>query len=186
MATTTAKTGLVKNNGGTVAMGGNISTTGPITNAPLSDILGYHNPYCGSQIPAPETAATIAAGTDTKFVYKPYSSGRYAEMRVGEFVIIRASTKIAGVDNSAFASGAGDFGRRSINWKTYMRTVKVNLAGWTVNWKPARTPTWLEENVSFGADKESSGLSRALPGRLAYYKNNSGTVTTANYPAITT
>lgn len=112
------------------------------------------------------------AGTVT---YYP-STGNFAVMTAGKYVMRRVTTELAGVANTVLRSGASDFGiRRSIHQVEAFRTVRVATAiragYWHIyngTWSTAPTAandlsTW-ETN---GTD-DAANPSAAVPGELIY------------------
>jgi hypothetical protein len=166
MATTTAKgSGVKKNNGGTIAYGGNVSASGPLSQVGFTT-LNFENRFGGSKIPNAETDETIAAGTGTTGLYKPFSSGTYAYQVAGKYLIRGYTTTISGVANTVLQSGASDFGtRKSIMKIEQFR--RTHEATW--NWITGQPSTKTAETDyagQSGTTDHAARPTRAIPGEF--------------------
>ncbi len=168
MATTTISGTTTRNNNGTVLLGGNVSSDGPISNAPDKSILGAG----AVDQPKPQ----ISAHTGAK---KVVSAGVFAG---GDQVMYggNVTTDLAGVANTEMANTASDENRVSIHSITTRKSVLID------SWNFATgTPTYNASNPSdddFGND-EASRPSLAVPGEFVY--KIGATPTQADYPART-
>jgi hypothetical protein len=173
-----------KNNGGTVVMGGNATTTGGgpngpnVTNVPDLTNIVRNDVYYGSKVPNAETNATIAAGSDTKPTYKPISAGTYRNFPERNF-LIRGSTSpttIAGVANTIMQSPGRRGRTRSIHYLESRRTIRIT--GWDYATGAATIGSVASD--SFGQD-HAARPTASIPGEWAYVVGKP--VTQADYPA---
>jgi len=188
MATTAAKSagGSKKNDGATILWAGNVPTTSRVTNAPgLSFMI---RSGVGENVAAgPDTDATINAGTAKYGTYKPVSAGTFNAQRAGQYIIPLVTTLIAGVANTTLQSGAGDFGRNSINRIKDIRITYLYQFQWAQlgnNIGSGVTITATVKNTvndTLGTDVAATPT-RALPGQLVYIETGK-TPTTSNYKA---
>lgn len=122
MATTyaVANTGK-KNNNGTVLNGGNVSSTGPLSNNLTLGKSAYSIQY-GSRVPP---ANNPRVGTAPA----PISGGTYAVMADGKYIARYISGNvIAGVSNTVLRGPASDYSRRPINKSEKAR--RYNIISW--------------------------------------------------------
>lgn len=158
------------NNGGTVIYGGNV----PASNTAITRVGSFTDMSrtggYGSAIPAPNSDAAIAAGTDTTSpTYKPYGAGNFGKMVAGQYLGIQISKYMAGVANTVLLSGAADFSRKPYHskdskWCTF-------VSGWSVA-QPATgdgplvwTFTEVNSNPNFWGD-EAVRVSKSVPGSM--------------------
>lgn len=166
MPTTTAiSANPVRNDGGTVLYGNIPSGATNITNAQGKTEQGYNSGLYGSQIPSPETDSTIAAGTDTKNVYKPYSAGGYAYQGDHEFTLLGYSRTLAGQAFTGFV-GPRSYRRHSIHKIESIKSVLSVTAGWNYATGQYLTAPTVQTD-SFGAD-HAARPTPAIPGELVY------------------
>lgn len=164
--TTTKGSGVKKNNGGTVAYGGNVSSSGPITQALAFTTLNFRSGLAGSQIPSAETDDTIAAGTDTAGVYKPLSGGTYAfRMQPGKYLMRGYSTTISGTTNTVLQSGASCYARKSIMKIEQFRRTHESTWNW-ITGQPATVTTETDYAGQSGTTDHAARPSRSVPGEL--------------------
>jgi hypothetical protein len=153
----------VKNDGGTATYA-NAAAGSRVTNSPDFLQMAPKKPKVGSKVAGPETAATIAAGTDSKGVVAANTAGAYADMRVGEYIIRGYTLKIA---NIAFANGVfvgADWGqRRTPVPKESQRT--IHITDWSYITGAATIAGYT--NDSFGND-DAARPTRTVPGELVY------------------
>lgn len=86
---------------------------------------------------------------------KAYSSGTFAYQAANKWVVLggNVTATISGVANTVLASGAANFGRRSIHSKTTYRTSFLTNLAWASDLAfPTYTFTVSAQNPSFGAD----------------------------------
>jgi hypothetical protein len=179
---TTAKSAPIRNNGGTVLFGGNISATSPITQVLGSSTLGYHSGSNGSIL----RNSVPTAGTYGGRFYKTAISGNFGVMTPRQYIIRRYTSQIAGNTTSVLSSGASDFGRLPYAGRVSnrIRTSRIiSTGGWVYQTgKPV---------VRFGVGDFGDVLNaetfptRAIPGKLTYLSAGK-TLTRTNYPAKTT
>lgn len=185
MATTTCTAIPPKKDSCTILYAGTIPAGATrCTKAVGFDIMsGYR--VTGTKVTAAETDATIAAGTDTKPTYKPYSSGTYAYWVNNKFVVRRLSTTISGVANTKLYFGASNWAqRRSVNSIHQIRT--LNYSAWN-HLTGAATYTASTDILHWSGDTandKEARPTRAIPGRLTYLPTGKST-TSANYPKKT-
>lgn len=162
------------NNGGVVAYGGNVSANNTAitrvgTFSDYSRTGGY-----GSRVPAPNSDATIAAGTDTSTpTYQPYSAGNFAKMVAGQYLGIQISKYMAGVANTILLSGAADFSRKPFSSKDGKYTTFVS--GWSVAQGSDDGPlvwtfTEANKNANFWQD-DAVSVSKAVPGSMVFLED---------------
>lgn len=157
MATTTAISGQpVRNNGAVVPRGGAIVSGGPVTSAPDTLTQGYTSRGVGGTTVLSKTGANI--GTQ-----KAVTANAFARtMTAGHFVMMRYGF-IAGAASGFLNSGAADFGRRSINFKTNRRS--YHITSW--NYETGAATKDADTNDDFLADHAATPT-RAIPGELTY------------------
>lgn len=154
MATTKAKASSpVKNNGGIVPRGGNVSSNGPVT---ASDTLtqGYQSKGVGGTgVVQSSNLGTGKAVTGATFAAQ-MASGKYVMMRYGY---------VGGNASSFLNSAAGDFGRRAIHYKENRRS--YHITSW--NYQTGAATKGAETNDSFGQD-HAARPTRAIPGEFVF------------------
>ena len=156
----------IHKNNGTVVMGGNVSATGPVTNAPAGLVFARHQRASyGSQIT-----------TNLDQVAKALSSGTLAKMVAGKYVMMggNVTTSLAGVDLAAAKTLSGNTGvKHSIHSVEKVWTRRIVTAGWNyVTGKPLTSPTVNEDeykNLDSGTyTDQAAHPSRAVPGEFVY------------------
>lgn len=173
MATTTISGSTTRNNNGTILLGGNVSATGPVTNAPDKTVLGAG----ATPPPSPKNSANV--GTT-----KAVSAGNFAKLASGSYVVYGGdiTTTLAGVSNTEIANTASDEHRKRVNQITSRRTVRITSWDYRTG-----TPTYHASNPSndsFGADHAADNTTKAIPGELVY-RIGKPVPTQADYPART-
>ena len=141
----------IKNNGGTVVLGGNANTNGSITNVPDGNILGPNvSPLKHAYGPSALTGTA-----------KAVSAGDFG---INNSLVILGGhiiDELAGVSNDAIVTPAADIARESVNTITNRITVLID------SWDYATgVPTYNSSNPSsdsFGTDYATSN-----PGKLTF------------------
>jgi hypothetical protein len=157
MAETKAKsTQPIRNNGGVVPRGGAITAGSPITSAPDNLTQGYTSLGVGGTKPISSASANI--GTQ-----KAVSAGTFARnMVTSQYVMMRYGF-VGGAASTFLNSGAADYGRRSINFKTNRRS--YHITSW--NYVTGAATKSGDTNDSFN-DDHAATPTRAIPGELTY------------------
>lgn len=157
MAQTTAKAGQpVRNNGGVIPRGGAITSGGPITSAPDNLTQGYRSAGVGGTSPISKTGSNI--GTQ-----KAVSSKNFAyTMEAGKYVMFGYGF-VGGTASTFLNSGAADFGRRSIHYKTNRRS--YHITSW--DYVTGAATKGADTNDNFNND-DAATPTRAIPGELVY------------------
>lgn len=164
-----------KPNGGTVVNGGNIAGSAFVAQG--RTLLGAHSGVHG---------AVVATGGSTG-TQKANSSGTLAKMTVGAYVMMRVTTTLAGISNTCLLTGAGDFGRNSINYVRYLRGGTVKTMSWTTGTKdlPVYTVTYGNvATVDLSAGDDAAHPTRAIPGEFTVKQTGAAPVN-KDYPAKT-
>ncbi len=154
--TTTAKSGQpVRNNGGVIPRGGATTAGSPVT---VADNLtqGFTSRGVGGTTVLSKTGNNI--GT-TKAVS---GADFQRQMFPGQYVMMRYGY-IAGSNSVFLNSGAADFGRQSIHYKTTRKT--RHITSW--DYKTGVATTGAPTTDDFNADNAATPT-RAIPGELQY------------------
>ncbi len=177
-STTAISANPVRNNGGTVLMGGNIravvaNQVTPVTNALGITYLGYHSGINGSIVPV----SPSGFGATTAI-----SGRKYAAMTAGVYIGFKWSNMtIAGTASTLLIGGAADFGRRAENlYVGYVRTAAfIMTGGWIYQ---TGQPIFRRDQTE--SIPNETVPTRAIPGKLAYIITGK-TVKTDTYKAKT-
>jgi hypothetical protein len=156
----------IKNDGGTVVMGGNKAANSRITNAPHSQIVAF--PIIGQAIGSKITTAS-------NILKKALSSGNLATMTAGKYVMTWLSNTLAGVPTTQLKSPSNRNinNLRSIHKIESIWTTRSVLAGWSYKGKYLTAPT-VAEDVFKALDGNTNNIdnaanpTRALPGELVF------------------
>ena len=144
----------IKNNDGTVALGGNVATTGPIT----STLISFPS-LTGNLVPGPRARSGTVA---------PIPAGLFNNQQVGNYMVKGGShmTTLANVANTILNSPArlSSFnpGIHSLIWRT-----SRNIASWNLLTGQPTYNTIATVFSYFGTDNAANPTS-AVPGRLYY------------------
>lgn len=169
------------NGGGTILQAGNIAsqTANTIPTAPITYNLtlskGQQNLIQGPIV-----------YTNTR---KANTSGNFARMTAGKYVIMRTTTELAGVSNTVLLTGAGAFNRRPIAFYEYDSVVKIiSTGGWYYQSGRPVSATF-ERYIMKSIDSSSSvdqaaRPSLAVPGEFVYIETGKN-ATLDDYPART-
>lgn len=149
----------LKDNGGTVLMGGNIAADGAITNAPDMTITGAGR----KPNPAPTQSATANIGTT-----KVNDSGTFAKLKAGEYVVKGGgvTTELAGVAYTGLQSGANNVQTKSI--KTLLTRSTVLIDSWNYATGEATFNIGNPSSDDFDINSSYAAPTRAVPGNLVY------------------
>ena len=176
----------IRNNGSTgVFINATGAGAGGITSSLDYTKVGSNVKDYGSHVPAPETLATIAGGTDTRPTFKPYSAGNFAKMVAGDYIIRGVTTKLAGVSGNNQIKFGSDFGRKSIHFTENRTTTFLSVWTWTADkdGQPTYTFTVVNRGAYFQND-DAAKPTRAIPGEFTFMETGA-TPTNKDYPAIT-
>jgi hypothetical protein len=151
----------------------------------------------GVTVTASETLATIAGDTDSRATFRPYLAGTYAGQVAGEYVIVQANTKIAGVASTLLKNSAGDWKRNSINTKKpYGRARKVTAINYITGALTSSAKTYYWHALSAAAKHPETvvttqqdhaaipNITRAIPGEFTISQTGA-TPTSKDYDAKT-
>ena len=158
-----ARSGGVKNNGGTVLYGGNITNNGPITQAPSTSILGFRSglttgPFVG-----------VANGVSKSI------AGTFAKMAAGKYILMGFTSQIAGNTNTMLNSPANFGPHLSENraQSTVRTTRYVTTGGWNYVTGQGINPTVFTDDIK----SETYPGTYAIPGRITYLSSGKSPVT---------
>ncbi len=179
----TAKSGAVKNNGATVLLGGNATTSG--LNPNVSQVLGattlgYHSGSNGSLMPGPFTPLRYIPN---RCVTKAVSTGAYARMAAGQYIMILYCSQIAGLARTTLNCPGADFGRLPYPARVsnFIRTqVFVMGGGWY--WQTGIPVNRFETTDTLASEAFPT---RAIPGHITFAVS-AQVRTTSNYSAKNT
>lgn len=118
-------------------------------------------------VTGPARDAVVHDGSD---IDTANSSGEFNVMRVGQYVIRKVTTMLAGLANTTLQTGASDFGvRRAIRFIESMRTTFLSGLEWAADkdGMPTYTFTRTTANTSYGTD-DAARPSLAVPGEITY------------------
>lgn len=161
------------NNRGTIRTGGTIVGT---------KFKSTNNGDTGTRQTLTVFDTTGLAGERQRSV-KANSSGTFALMAVGKYIIRRVTTTLAGVANTVLQTGASDFGRRSIHSVVQLRTSFLTSLSWAHGTDlPTYTAVYSNQStnlnygqnstatnpVSQGTADSAAGPTAAVPGTLVY------------------
>ena len=172
----------VKVNGGSVV--GNTSIASTQTNITARVALGDASKrYAPGHIPGANGASGVGLA-------KAISSGNYAKMTPGKYLIYRVTTEIAGIPNVILRSGTSQIGlQRPINKLEAIRTRQQRAAGWNyVTGQLLSTPSVTNDTFKSidgtGNIDQAARPTRAIPGEFVYL-TASKTPVQKDYPART-
>ncbi len=101
---TTGGTTLPRNNGATIVFGGNIDSSGTVTNAPSTTIFGKSKTHKGHNLPVQRTGTNI--GTQTAGAGGPFAFNMVGGAVIGK----RMTTTVNGEANTVLLSGGHPIG----------------------------------------------------------------------------
>lgn len=122
----TCKSGPIKNNAGTVLMGGNVNTNGPITNAPSLETILNNVPFYASQLVA-AVSPNSSGNTGTTRV----NTGAIFANKDPHFIMAKLTTALDGTSNTILQSMGGDSGQRRPIGRYYAAT-RYNYQGFDI------------------------------------------------------
>ena len=188
-----------KSRGATILNGGNISSKGPVTNAPYGKILGaMRQAYVGCPKPTVAGSRTVCILTGTTSV-----TGDWGVVRAGAYVMMggNVTTKLANsLAYRALAGGSNGnntytrsiASRGSGNYQR-LSTITIVMQGYTyttptVTCANSTAANFVPANATSGTSPTGKDLAatptRALPGRVCYTINGRK-ATTGYYSART-
>lgn len=174
MAVTKAITAnTVKHNNGTVLMGGNVSSTGPLAND-LSLAETTHNPgFYGSRVVLADGSVLESGTIGTQ---KAISAGQFAKMEEGKYVAKILGTRVAQTSNTYLRSGAADIAsRKPLHYAKGNR--RYHITSWSYTTGAATKGGSAGAKVTYidpetGNTQASEPLpTKTVPGRLVYMIN---------------
>lgn len=174
----------IKDNGGAVIGNTTVATSQTNITAKLN-VGDSTKRYSPGHIPLADTAAGSGVGVD-----RALTSGNYAKMTAGKYLIYRVTTEIAGIANVILRSGSSQIGlQRPINRLEAIRTRQQRAAGWNyVTGQLLSTPSVTAD--TFKAIDGTSNIdhaarpTRAVPGEFVYL-TAAKTPVQKDYPART-
>ncbi len=170
----------------TVIYAGNKASNSPITTS-LDLTSNFNARLDGTKSRVAETDATIAAGTSSRGVYKPYSSGTFGYYNNTKFILFGYSgtNTLSGVANTKLAFPSSDVLRRAIARRETTRTLHASVWSWVTGSASTKTVTldWAGV-VSTDSTDHAARPTRAIPGEFTYLETGK-TPTLADYPAKT-
>lgn len=185
MSKTTCVAGSAEHNAGmTVIYAGAIATNSPVTKALSLETVGLHS-GCVNKVAGPETDATIAANTDSKGTYKPYSAGTFSyALSATHWLIKNACTQLSGVTNDALLFTSADTGtRKAISRTEQYRTLHQSVWDWTTGTAGTTSVTLDYAGIS-GTTDHAARPTRLVPGELVILETGK-TPTYKDYAAKT-
>lgn len=169
-----------KNNGATVFYGGTADGKN-VTNVLSLETAGYWGRKNVGVVESSNIATTYAL-----------SAGNFAKMTAGRYVIMRNCSYLAGTSNTTLQSGAGDFGRRPINWSESAR--RLHITSWnyatgvaTKGGSAGASYDYVNIGTTTHID-HAAHPTRAIPGELTvtdHHLARDATPTNKDYPAKT-
>lgn len=172
MATTTViGSGTTNNDKGTIRNGGTIAQSSKWNSTRVGDTKN--------------TLSTTGPKFGTTALAKIRSTGTFAVMATGAYIMMKVTTLLAGLSNATLQSGAADKGnRRAIHKVESMRTTFLSGLSWASDLnQPVYTMTKSDKNTSYGTD-DAASPTLAIPGELTYLPGGN-TPTNDNYKAKT-
>lgn len=173
----------VKNNGGTVFYGGTLASNSPITRSITTNVIGYRS---GISYPGPY----IGISETPNGIKKALSTGVFATMTAGRYIMFGYTQYIAGVANTLLSIQGSSGTRKSQNRAaSYIRTTHyVTEGGWyyVTGQSVGRVanagnpPTTQDNNIG----PETYPGTYAIPGRLTYLSTGK-LASTVSYAAKT-
>jgi hypothetical protein len=171
----------IKNNGSTIVYGVTSTSTRNTLNRTFA---GYKDTKGGrAHVIAPLHELAL------NFTNKALSSGTFAQMRVGQYIIRLVTTKIATVTNKSIYNGPVNRNFKSIRYNEHNNTIHNRMGEVTYDYRtgyPTTTPIVTVD--AFGNDL-AARPTRSVPGHLTYSAGlaHSGArvVKGASYPAKT-
>lgn len=157
----------IKNNAAYIMNGG--AVTGSVTSAAFNSL---HVGHGGGSI--------LASGIDR---LPAKQAGNFGKMVAGVYTIMRVSTTLAGLADTTLQTGAGNFGRRSINYNESNYTLHAVSSSWNYVTGAFLTSPPPVSNDDFGNDN-AARPTRAIPGELQY-QEGSNTPLQKDYAAKT-
>ncbi len=146
--------GTVNNDGGIIKNGGTIAST-RFTNSALGQTA-----YSGN--------SGLKLGMSN--LHRALTSGNFATMVAGEYIMIKVTTTIGGVANTNLLSGGADFGQRhAVHYAENYKTTFLSGLSWaaTPEGMPDYTFTTSTSTVEIGTD-EAARATMDSPGELVY------------------
>lgn len=156
----------VKPNGGSVVGNTTIGSTQTNITAKLN-VGDSSKRYAPGHVPNPGAASGLTT-------LLALSSGTYAKMTKGQYLMYRVTTQIAGIANVILRSGTSQIGlQRPINRLEAIRTRQQRAAGWNyVTGQLLSTPSVTNDTFksidSSGNIDQAARPTRAVPGEFVY------------------
>lgn len=174
MAVTKAITAnTVKHNNGTVLMGGNVSSTGPLS-SDLSLAETTHNPgFYGSRVALADGSPVESGTIGTQ---KAISTGQFAKMEEGKYVAKILGTRVAQTSNTFLRSGASDINSR-VPYNFARGNRRYHITSWSYTTGAATKGGSAGARVNYIDPETGSAQSfepqptKTIPGRLVYMIN---------------